>query len=757
MKKLLISLILAIFGLPGALDAQQIVHNPGANHGNKLEPLDAIFPSANVYRTGSGAPGSQYWQQQADYDIYVRLDDQEQRIYGLEKVTYHNNSPDVLAYLWMQLDENQNHPKAEGQVASESTIEADFGPDQLEQVMTTSARELGVKVISVKDMQGRALAHQVQGTMLRITPPEDIAPGSTIEFQVEWSYNMIDRTHDQGPRGGFEYFPEDDNYLFVVTQWFPRMAVYSDYQGWHNKQFLGSGEFALNFGKYTVSIELPDDYVVAATGECQNYEQVLTKTQYARLQQARKSDQPIEIITLDEALANAAKTPSQKTKVWKYEATDVRDFAWTASRRYVWDAMNVEVEGADPILAMSLYGKEAYPLFGRYSTPLIALTLKTYSKHTLPYPYPVAISVESANEMEYPMIAFNMGRVDENGEYTEAYRDYMIWIIIHEVGHNFFPMIVNTDERQWTFMDEGMNTFLQLLTEREWQRDFPSRGDGAYKIAPYMAWDKNLLEPTMTTSDNTSSHDRAFYNGQYLKPAIALQVLRETVMGRELFDFAFKTYVDRWAFKHPTPYDFFRTMEDASAMDLDWFWRGWFFSTDAVDLSLEKVSAYEIDAQGGKLALQALAPGKPIAEHEEHILNFNPYLEENPNPTLLESSERLQDHFYPETSKRTQAETRRREQIRAQIKAHVPDNDLQSKYVYEATIKNKGKLLMPLILKWVYEDGTEEIERIPVSIWRKNESQITKTFAKQKKVKHLILDPFNETADIDLSNHIWTF
>ena len=729
--------------------AQNLIHNPGAKHANKLEPMAPVFPTPNVFRSASGAPGPEYWQQEADYDIAVRLDDQHQHIYGKAKITYHNHSPEVLNYIWLQLDENQNRADSEGSVTTRSTVQSSaFTPEGLKFQHENPGRDVGVQITRVED-QGGLLTHYVQGTMMRVMPSKAIQPGETYEFEVEWSFAMFDRTHDQGPRGGFEYFPEDDNYIFVVTQWFPRMAVYNDDLGWNHKQFLGAGEFALNFGSYRVSIDVPADYVVAATGESQNYEEVLNTTQLERLARARTSNEPIEIITLEEALKNASSPKTSDRKTWVYEAENVRDFAWTASRRFVWDAMAAEVAGADDILDMSLYGKEAYPLFGRYSSKLTALTLETYSKYTLPYPYPVAISVESNNEMEYPMIAFNMGRVDENGEYTEAYRDYMIWIIIHEVGHNYFPMIVNSDERQWTFMDEGFNTFLQFITESEWDRDFPSRGGWAHKVVPYMSGDKNDLEPIMTSSDNT----RNFYYGHYFKPAIALHILRETILGPEVFDFAFKTYVDRWAFKNPRPYDFFRTMEDASAVDLDWFWRGWFFTTDVVDMAIENVSAYALANE--TFEHTPIASGRLESENQDqYLLTYKPHRLRN-EPTLLERDTSLQDHHY-----------------KARLAAgYVPGSDKIAKpeppqvqypvidpnYLYEVTFRNVGGLVMPLILKWVYEDGSEELETLPVTFWRRNEEAAIKTFAKTKKVKQLILDPYSETADVDNSNQVWIF
>ncbi len=370
------------------------------------------------------------------------------------------------------------------------------------------------------------------------------------------------------------------------------MCVYDDVSGWQNKQFLGRGEFTLPFGDYDVSLTVPGDHIVAATGTLQNESSVLTATQRKRLQKARKANAPEFIVTQEEA-EKAEKNKLKSLKTWRFKATNVRDFAFASSRKFIWDAQNTSV-GDKNVLCMSFYPKEGNPLWERYSTKLVAHTVDTYSKFTVDYPYPVAISVHSKSiGMEYPMICFNGGRPESDGTYTERTKYGMWGVIIHEVGHNFFPMIINSDERQWTWMDEGLNTFVQYLTEQEWERGYPSRRGPAYKIADYMRGDKSNISPIMTNSESI----RQFGNNAYGKPATALNILRETIMGRELLDYAFKTYCERWKFKHPTPADFFRTMEDASAVDLDWFWRGWFFSTDHVDIALSNVKLFQLNTQ----------------------------------------------------------------------------------------------------------------------------------------------------------------
>ncbi|MDQ3291789.1 MAG: M1 family metallopeptidase, partial [Bacteroidota bacterium] len=552
--------LLFVGSLSTAAWAQNIMNNPESNHGNKFEQLGTIIQDPNMYRSASGAPGPRYWQQRADYNINVELDDQKQRITGSETVTYYNNSPDPLSYIWLQLDENEHNSKSDNQKFDESSMKEKMSIADVKSIMGHN-QDLGVKIQSLTDGSGKSLKYTINQTMLRIDLPKTLKPGERFKFKVAWNYNISDRM-TIGGRGGYEFFPEDGNYLYTISQWYPRLAVYSDFQGWQNKQFTGRGEFALAFGNFKVNITVPADHVVGATGECQNYSKVLTGAQMKRWNQARNANNPVEVVTKEEML-QALKSKDTKKKTWTYVANNVRDFAFVSSRRLVWDAMGTNVEGKK-VMAMSYYGPEAYPLYNRYSTKVVAHTLKSYSKHSIAYPYPVAISVEAANGMEYPMICFNYGRAEKDGTYSEATKYGMISVIIHEVGHNFFPMIVNSDERQWTWMDEGLNTFLQYLAEQAWDNNYPSQRGPAHKIVDYMRLPKDQLEPIMTNSENIVR----FGPNAYAKPATALNILRETVMGRELFDYAFKQYSRRWAFKHPTPADFFRTMEDASAVDL---------------------------------------------------------------------------------------------------------------------------------------------------------------------------------------------
>ncbi|GGF33832.1 aminopeptidase [Echinicola rosea] len=714
------------------------------NHAERFEQLGPMLRSPNVYRTASGAPGHLYWQQQANYDISVELDDENQTIKGTETVTYINNSPDVLSYIWIQLDQNQRAKDSDSHKASTSKIYDKMSMRQLESILWHDL-DLGYKIHSVKDAQGNDIPVAINKTMMRVDLPDPLKAGEQVEFTVDWSFNIHDRTSFIGGRPGYEYFEEDGNYLYTMAEWFPRMAVYSDFQGWQNKQFYGSGEFALTFGNYKVSITVPADHMVGATGVLQNPEEVLNDTELDRWNQAKETfDKPVIIRTQNEA-EKLEKGKASDTKTWVFEAENVRDFAWTSSRKFIWDAMAVDV-GNKNVMAMSYYAKEANPLYEQYSTRVVAHTLKSYSSRTFDYPYPTAISVEASNGMEYPMICFNYGRPDKDGTYSEAIKNGMISVIIHEVGHNFFPMIVNSDERQWTWMDEGLNTFMQFLAEQEWDRNYPSRRGPAHKIVDYMKGEKQYLEPIMTNSENIIQ----FGANAYAKPATALNILRETVMGRDLFDFAFKQYAQRWKFKHPTPADFFRTMEDASGVDLDWFWRGWFFGTEPVDISLADVQWYKLDNRTPTEKKEAEA-----AEYEKHESYLTKTRNEKDVPeTVLERDPSTRD-FYSSYDKFSVSPNNEKAYKDFVSSLNEKETELFNSGLnyYELTFKNIGGLVMPLIIQFNYTDGSSEVQRIPAYIWRKNESEVTKVFPTKKEVESIVLDPYRETADIDEENN----
>ncbi|MBS1636960.1 MAG: M1 family metallopeptidase [Bacteroidetes bacterium] len=729
--------------------AQNIKNNPASNHGNKFEQLGTILPDANVYRTASGAPGHKYWQQRADYNIDVTLDEKNLEVTGSETVTYYNNSPDKLNYLWLQLDENQHDPNSDANYFDNNPAgKAPYDEGNLRSLDVKSVKEgLGDKILSITDELGKPLSYTVNQTMMRIDLPKELAPNSKIKFIVKWKYKMSNRMITGG-RGGYEYFPEDGNHLFTMTQWYPRMCVYSDYQGWQNKQFTGRGEFALAFGNFTVKMTVPSDHMVCATGQCQNYAQVLSPTQLQRWTKSQSTPNEVtEIVTLDECKA-AEKNKATTTKTWIFKADSVRDFAWGTSRKFMWDAMPVTIDGKK-VTCMSFYGKEAAPLYRKYSTKTVAHTIKTYSKYTIPYPYPVAQSIEAANGMEYPMICFNFGRTEKDGTYTEATKYGMLGVIIHEVGHNFFPMIINSDERQWSWMDEGLNTFVQFLTEQEFDNNYPSQRGPAHKMVDYMRLPKDQLEPIMTNSENIIQ----FGPNAYGKPCTALNILRETVMGRKLFDFAFKQYCTRWAFKHPTPADFFRTMEDASAVDLDWFWRGWFYDIEPVDISLDSVKVFTVINNKQVPVKNDTITINPKPKEYIHISRIRN--KEEGIKFLVDADTTLRDFYYyykPEQTVEKQVIDRNRNLEPVSDSAYAR---LQGKYFYELSLSNKGGLVMPVIIQWNYKDGSSEVERIHAYVWRKNEKNVVKTFSKTKEVASVQIDPYRETADIDEKNNTW--
>ena len=748
--KQLISL-LAFFMPAFFSNAQDIKNNPGSNHGNRFEQLGTILPTANEYRTASGAPGSKYWQQRCDYDITCELDEPNRRLMGKETLTYYNNSPDNLTYLWLQLDENEHSSKNNSGYQTSSLMQKSI----TEQTLAKPEKEYGDNILKVTNAAGAALKYTINKTMMRLELPQVLKPGQQFIFKVEWNYNIIERTK-YGGRGGFEYFPEDGNDLYTITQWYPRLCVYSDFQGWQNHQFAGSGEFALTFGNFKVAMTVPADHVVMATGQAQNYQQVLSVAQYARWQTAQNAKEVTEIVTLAEAKAKEKQKSTQK-KTWIFKADMVRDFAWGSSRKFIWDAMPAYVEGKK-VMCMSAYGKEAYNLYRKYSTKTVAHTIKSYSKFTIPYPYPVAQSLEAANGMEYPMICFNFGRCEKDGTYSEATKNGMLGVVIHEVGHNFFPMIINSDERQWTWMDEGLNSFVEYLTEELFDNKFPVSKGPAYKIVDYMKLPKDQLEPIMTNSENIIM----FGPNAYAKPSTGLNILRETIMGRDLFDYAFKEYARRWAFKHPTPADLFRTMEDASGEDLDWFWRGWFYGTEPCDISLDSVKWANLSTEIMPVASVENVTAQPVAK--PLLNNFDDISKirnrEDKNIVFATDADvSLRDFYWKYDRGQAKLDT-------TAFKINSPVNTdtftteqkmqlAAGKNMYELTFSNKGGLVMPIIIEWTYKDGSKETERIAVQVWRKNENKVTKTFIKDKEVASIRLDPMRETADINESNNLW--
>ncbi len=705
----------------------------------KFEQLDQLLPTPNEYRSGSGAPGPRYWQQRADYVINAELNDNNQSISGSETITYFNNSPDVLKYLWLQLDQNINQKNSMTALSDDNYIRDSVSTRTIAADLKLHDFDGGFKIKAVKDASGKVLPYTINNTMMRVDLPQPLGAGKQVSFSVEWSFNINNRMHDMtfnDSRSGMEYFPEDGNYVYIIGQWFPRMCVYDDVVGWQNKQFLGQGEFTLAFGNYTVNLTVPADHIVAATGMVQNPSEVLTTQQIERFEKAKTSfDKPLMIVTQAEATA-AEKTKATGKKTWKFYAENVRDFAFASSRKFIWDAQAVKVGNYTP-LAMSYYPKEGNPLWEKESTKAIKNCLVTYSKYSIDYPYPQATSVHSASiGMEYPMICFNGARPNKDGTFSDRTKWGLVGVVIHEVGHNFYPMIINNDERQWTWMDEGLNTFVQYRTQVENYPDMPQRRGPAAQIVPYMKSNAELQRPLMVNSESVVRDN--FGNEQYAKCATALNILRETVMGPELFDKAFKEYAQRWAFKHPMPADFFRTMEDASAVDLDWFWKGWFYTTDNADQSVDQVKWFKVrketkDVESkGKTVKQGTLGSSTSGASGKNNSDFS----NGPEYFTIMPTD---DRFYGD--------------FRARIDDKAVIGKMENKNFYEITLTNKGGLMMPVIIEWTYKDGTREIDRLPAEIWRTNESKVTKVFMKDKEVVNIVIDPKNEIADVSTGNN----
>ena len=712
---------------------------------NKFRQLNQEFSSPNIYRTASGAPGPAYYQQQADYKIDVELDDANKKIYGNEIITYTNNSPESLNYLWVQLDQNVRKNNSPSLEIESDGIAPFYRPNTFDKDFLKEPFNGGFNVEHVKDLNNNPLEYIINQTMMRIDLPEPISTGESFSFKIKWWYNINDHVNDGG-RSGYESFPNDVNRAYIIAQFFPRMCVYNEVEGWQNYQFWGDGEFALPFGDYEVNITVPSDHILEATGELVNRKEVYTKEMLKRYNKAKKSyDEPVIIVSETEAI-EAEKSFSNTKKTWKFIAKNVRDFAFATSRKYILDMMAVKIGNRD-VMAVSMYPREGNPLWEDYSTITVVESLKSYSKYTFDYPYHKAVSVHAHQiGMEYPMICFNFGRPNIDGSYSDDEKFRMIGVIVHEIGHNFFPMIVNSDERQWAWMDEGINTFVQYIAEQEFGEkypdiiypytNFPSDRGPAELITDYMSIDQNFLAPIMSNPENVYSLGPNAYG----KPATALNILRETIMGKELFDYAFKTYSNRWKFKHPTPEDFFRTMEDASAFDLDWFWRGWFYTTDYVDISVKEVNQYFVSPNPG-LEMKKIMKQRGISRERLRPLIFFEKFENDSldfkEKTPKENSKLLTNYI---------SENYSVEEI---------ENLRIPKYFSEIVFEKPGGLVMPIIVDIKFEDGEVVRKKYPAQVWRKNDKEVRKVITSDKKIVEINLDPDKETADIDTRNNSW--
>ena len=736
MKKLLL-IVLAVLFTTTPFFAQEIEKKEkGKGHYNisKFKQLNEELPTPNNQHNASGAPGYEYTQQQVDYKIALVLNDENQQIYGEETITYHNNSKDNLEYLWVQLDQNMRAPDSKSPLAQGNGPRPLYAPEKFASSFMGKPFQGGFNIEHVNDASGNPIDYMINSTMMRINLKQPIAAGTTYVFNIKWWYNINNYQTDRG-RSGFEFF-EDGNTAYAIAQFFPRLAVYNNVEGWQNMQFWGSSEFALEFGNYDVSITTPSDFVLNGTGVIKNPKEVLTKNQYKAYQKAQTSyNKPMFIVTPEEAL-EASKGKSTTTKTWKLYAENVRDFAFATSKNYMWDGMAVKLNDKTA-MAYSLYPKEGGKLWEEHSTRAVAKTLEVYSKHTIDYPYPHATSVNVQMGMEYPMICFNFGRADANGNFSERTKKGMIGVIIHEVGHNFFPMIINSDERRWTWMDEGLDSFVEILAEYEYDPELFPMGKQPKEITRYMKGDQDRLAPIMSHGDNVFN----FGSNAYAKPAAGLFILRQTIMGPELFDHAFKTYAKRWAFKHPTPADFFRTMEDASAMDLDWFWRGWFYTTGNNDIGIKEVKKYYVT-------------DKPTKRAENMAKRYGITVDQLPPSLYLvsEDSEEFSDDLKTKTPENYNILS---EYIDSNFSEEEKNNLKTPKYFYEVVFEKPGDLVMPIIVEFEYEDGTKERKQYPAQIWRKNDEQVTKVVPSSKAITKITVDPDEQTADVDTSNNSW--
>ncbi|MEM9281939.1 MAG: M1 family aminopeptidase [Verrucomicrobiota bacterium] len=744
---------------------------------DKFRQLDEVLPTPNAYRNASGQPGHEYWQQEADYVIEAELDEAARRIIAKASITYHNHSPDTLEFLWVQLDQNIfredsiKERTAEfggigGRGPSTSAPGGDGEPAklsfyELRRQQGLVDRKYGFEILSVTTADGSPLDHTIVGTLMRLDPKAPLGSGESITFTIEWEHNIVEENAIWA-RSGYEHFPDDEreggNDIFLLAQWFPRMAAYTDYEGWHNKEFLGRGEFTLEFGDYNVKLTVPDDHIVSSTGVLQNPDEVLTETQRERLVEAETADRPIFVVTPEEALENESSQP-EGMKTWHFVAENVRDFAWGSSRKFMWDAQGYSQPGADieTVMAMSFWPKEGGELWRKYSTASMIHTMEVYGRFSFDFPYPLIQSVNGpVGGMEYPMITFNGPRTDlqDDGDrtYSMSEKIFLIKVVIHEVGHNYFPMVVNSDERQWTWIDEGINSFLDSVATYEWDPDMPWSRVLPRDLVPYMISENQV--PIMTQSDSILQ----FGPNAYGKPSAALHILRDTVMGRELFDHALKTFSQRWKFKRPTPADFFRTMEEASGVDLDWFWRGWFYSTDHVDISIDRIYQLRLDTENPDIDFtrrrqeEADKPMKVGVRFNEEE-GIEPWVNRFPD---------IKD-FYDENDIFTVTNKERNEYQgflkgledweRSALERAVEEDH----HYYVLEFSNLGGLVMPILLEMEFSDGETERLNIPAEIWRRNPSKVRKLIVLEntKELTGAVVDPDWETADVDVENNAY--
>jgi hypothetical protein len=701
---------------------------------NPFLPMQGEWPTPTERRLASGAPGPDYWQQSADYKLDIQLDDERQRISGKGSITYSNNSPHTLYYLWVQLDQNEQNPHALSRKMASQEFIGDPGllPQHLSSLKPSF--QGGMEIAAVTDTIGNLLDYTIVETNMRILLPQPLKPGGKFKFKVDWAF-AINNARTEG-RSGYEYFPSDGNYIYEIAQFYPRMCVYDDIQGWQNTPYLGPSEFSLEFGDFDVRVTVPDDHLVAGTGELVNADAVLSKKQIARLDAILEKNEVVDFVVNPKEAALACETKSKGSKTWVFRAEHVRDFAFASSRRFVWDAAGVLL-GGKKVVAQSFYPKEAIPLWDKYATHAIIHTLKVYSRMTLDYPYAAATAVHGPVwGMEYPMICFCGGRPLPSGFYSRQTKYLMIGVIIHEVGHNFFPMVINNDERRWAWLDEGLNSFCQYVAEDEFEPNFPYRRGPADQYAQYAR--QPGQQPIMTNPDAIRDNGKISYE----KVAVGLAILRNEVMGKALFDDTFREFARRWAFRRPEPSDFFRSFEDASGMNLDWFWREWFYGVGYVEMGISGVTHYKLPAEK-----------QPKGQIDPHLEPAASQAGEDARTYYISDKSALKDR-YTDVKQRSEDVAADIEGVNSLLEAnHKADEGLF--HVYQVRIKNNGSCIMPLRLVAVYHDGTRDRFQFPAEIWMAGNGEFVKSIYSVKEAVAFHLDPDHAIPDVDRMNNFF--
>ena len=637
-------------------DAQDLARvgaeeQPAANP--VFSPID--IPPPNEFRTEAGTPGAAYWQQSVSYEIKAALDPETHRITGQEKVHYTNNSPDSLSSIWFQLDQNLFRPDSRGAERA-ARAEEEAGDTRFQGMFEGGGYDIE-RVAVVRDGVPLEVPYEVDGTMMEVKLDRAVPPvGGELEIEVDFGFTIPESGADRMGR-----LKVKKGTVYELAQWYPRVFVYDDVSGWNAMPYLGQGEFYLEFGDFDVEITVPRSFVVAATGELQNPSDVLTSDQLQRFETAKRSPTPVPIVEKDHVDKEQYRPAGTGPLTWRFRAEGVRDFAWAASKAFIWDAASY-----DGVLAMSFYPQEGLggasrgpPVPGwEESTNHILHALEHYSTMWHPYPYPVAINVAgTALGMEYPMIVFCS---------VEARGLWLFLVTDHEIGHSWFPMLVASDERRYAWMDEGLNTFMghySLLDQggpEAWPAD-PVLPRNSARLTR----SEDMARPIMTAPDELTESQLGFLG--YTKPGMVLYLLREYVLGPETYDAAFREYITRWAYKHPQPADFFRTIEDVSGQDLDWYWNSWFYGSGYLDQAVSTV-----ERQGG---------------------------------------------------------------------------------VTTVLITNRGEVVMPMEVRFVFRDGTDECRRLPVDIWRAGDTYSAEFEGKDIRTVHI--DPRGMLPDVNRSNNVW--